>query len=242
MADGRQTLSLVNDWVAVVPMRAGSKGLPGKNVRHLAGMPLYQHSIEVAQRAGAGRVVLSTDIESVLHQEFGAGVVGLRRPPELARDDTPMNHVLLHVLSDAAGLQIADTTIVVLLQPTSPLRAVEDIQSGITALLQSDADLAMGVTETNNGVLKYGRVVDGRFEPLGEPEWCFANRQSLPPVVRPNGAVYAFRAGWFRRNGRFSTPRIAAVSMPAERSIDVDDMNDFARAEALLLERTEGVA
>ena len=242
MADGRQTLSLVNHWVAVIPMRAGSKGLPGKNVRHLAGVPLYRHSIDVAQRAGAGRIVLSTDIEAVLHQDFGTDIIGLRRPAELARDDTPMDSALMHVLSEAAGLQIADATIVVLLQPTSPLRTVQDIQSSITALVTSDADLAMGVTETNNGVLKYGRVIDGRFEPLGDPAWCFTNRQSLPPVVRPNGAVYAFRAGWFRRNGGFSTHRIAAVSMPAERSIDVDNMNDFTRAEALLLERTEGVA
>lgn len=242
MADGRQTLSLVNHWVAVVPMRAGSKGLPGKNIRRLAGIPLYEHSLEVARRAGAGRIVLSTDIESVLQQGFAADVIRLRRPAELARDDTPMDHVLLHVLCKSAGLQIADSTIVVLLQPTSPLRTVEDIQSSIAALLQSDADLAMGVTKTDNGVLKYGRIIDGRFEPLAEPKWCFANRQSLPPVVRPNGAVYAFRAGWFRRNGGFSTPHIAAVSMPAERSIDVDNMNDFARAEALLIERREGVA
>ena len=242
MADGRNTLSLINRWVALIPMRAGSKGLPGKNVRHLAGVPLFQHSVDVARRAGASKIVLSTDIESVLSQDHGAEVTALRRPGELATDDSPMDRVLLHALSESGGLMVADSTIVVLLQPTSPLREVRDIHAGIAALLQSDADLAMGVTPTDNSALKYGRIVGDRFEPLAEPEMCFANRQSLPPVVRPNGAIYAFRAGWFRRNEGLSTPRIAAVSMPAERSIDVDNIEDFERAEAQLIKRREGVA
>jgi len=153
-----------------------------------------------------------------------------------------MDRVITHVLGDDAGVGIADSTIVVLLQPTSPLRLPEDIHASIARLVASDADLSMGVTAADKGVLKYGQVVDGRFVPLSRPEHCFANRQSLPEVVRPNGAVYAFRAGWFRRNGGFETSRIAAVLMPAERSIDVDSVEDFERAEALLLKRREGAA
>ena len=242
MADGRKTLSLVDRWVALIPMRAGSKGLPGKNVRLLAGIPLFQHSVDAARRAGASRIVLSTDIESVLSQDLGPEVTAIRRPKDLATDDCPMDRVLTHALGEPGGLMVADSTIVVLLQPTSPLRDVRDIHAGIVALLQSDADLAMGVTPTDNGVLKYGRIVGGRFEPLAEPALCFANRQSLPPVVRPNGAIYAFRAGWFRQNEGLSTSRIAAVPMPAERSIDVDNIEDFERAEALIMNGREGVA
>ena len=66
MTESRQTLSPVNGWVAIVPMRAGSKGLPSKNVRQLAGAPLYQHCVNAAREAGASKIVISTDIESVL--------------------------------------------------------------------------------------------------------------------------------------------------------------------------------
>jgi N-acylneuraminate cytidylyltransferase len=153
-----------------------------------------------------------------------------------------MARVVLHALSEEAGLGISDSTMVVLLQPTSPLRTPEDIRSSIQHLVTSDADLAMGVTEVDAGVLKFGRLLDGRFIPISDPEHCFANRQTLPPVVRPNGAVYAFQAGWFRRNGGFVTTRIAAVSMPPERSIDVDTIQDFERVERIFIQRREGAA
>ena len=242
MRDAGQNLSPVSHWIAVVPMRSGSKGLPGKNVRQLAGMPLYQHSVAMAQQAGASMVVLSTDIESVLSDSHPDGVVPLRRPKVFASDRTPMSEVVGHVLSKDAGLGIADSTIVVLLQPTSPLRLPQDIHCGVERLVATDSDLAMSVTEADNCVLKYGRIENGFFVPLSEPEHCFANRQTLPSVMRPNGAIYAFRAGWFRRNGGFETSRIAAVEMPVERSIDVDTIEDFERAEASLLQRREGAA
>jgi len=242
MSDSCQNLSAVHQWVAIVPMRSGSKGLPSKNVRQLGGMPLYQHSVRVAQEAGASKIVLSTDIESVIQRGHSDTVFLVRRPAKLAGDLSPMDGVVAHVLSHEVGLEISDSTIVVLLQPTSPLRLPQDVHESIQLLVANDADLAMGVTAVDSGVLKYGQIVDGRFVPLSRPEYCFANRQSLPEVVRPNGAIYAFRAGWFRRNGGFETSRIAAVSMPEERSIDVDSVEDFERAEALLLKRREGAA
>ena len=242
MSDNRQNLSAVHQWIAIVPMRSGSKGLPSKNVRQLAGMPLYQHSVAVARAAGASTIVLSTDIESVLQSSHPEDVVTIRRPYKLARDLSPMAGVIEHVLGDGSGLNISDATIVVLLQPTSPLRLPEDVQAGLGQLVTMGADLAMGVTDAQSSVLKYGRVEDGRFVPISRPEYCFANRQALPAVVRPNGAIYAFRAGWFRQNGGFETSNIAAVPMPAERSVDVDTIEDFERAEALLVQRREGAA
>ena len=242
MSESRQTLSPVNGWVAIVPMRAGSKGLPSKNVRQLAGAPLYQHSVNAAREAGASKIVISTDIESVLHGRHHDDVTVIGRPAELAQDGTPMSRVVLHVLSEKVGLRISDSTMVVLLQPTSPLRTSEDIRASIQRVATSDVDLAMGVTEVDAGVLKFGRVMDGRFIPISDPEHCFANRQTLPPVVRPNGAVYAFQAGWFRQNGGFVTSRIAAIAMPPERSIDVDTIQDFERVERIFSKKREGAA
>ncbi len=229
-------------FVALVPMRAGSKGLPGKNTRDLGGLPLYAYSVRVAQQAGAAAVILSTDIAAVLERNHGADVVAVRRPDALATDDAPMAEVVLHALSSEAGLAIDDEAIVVLLQPTSPLRSVADVHRAVGAIAGGEGSLAMGVTRVDSGVLKYGQVIDGRFAPLSRPEHCFANRQSLPPVYRPNGAVYAFRAGWFRRNGGFETPDIVAVEMNAERSIDVDCIEDLERAAHWLAQQREGAA
>ena len=223
-------------------MRAGSKGLPGKNLRDLGGLPLYAHSVRVAQEAGAEAVLLSTDISAVLAAEHGPGVIPVERPSELASDSAPMAGVVLHALSAEAGLAIDDDAIVVLLQPTSPLRTADDVLRAVQFIARDEGQLAMGVTQVDSGVLKYGRVIDGRFAPLSRPEHCFANRQSLPPVYRPNGAVYAFRAGWFRRHGGFETPDIVAVEMNETRSIDVDCLEDLERAADWLAQHREGAA
>lgn len=242
MNDGHQSIDVAQRWVAVVPMRAGSKGLPGKNIRPLAGVPLYLHSVQTALDAGASRVFLSTDISSVLDKPQSASVVAVARPPHLAADSVEMAAVVSHLLETEVGRTITDATVVILLQPTSPLRAVEDVSAALGALLRGDSQLVMSVSQTSSGVLKYGRLREGRFEPLSSPEHCFANRQALPPVYRPNGAVYAFRAGWFRKNKGFATAHIGAVVMPAERSVDVDTIDDFQRVETLIAERSEGAA
>jgi CMP-N-acetylneuraminic acid synthetase len=223
-------------------MRARSRGLPGKNIRSLAGLPLYAHSVRTALKAGATAVVLSTDIESVLAQAHPSGVLAVARPEALAGDSTTMAEVLIHVLGPEQGLAIDGETTIVLLQPTSPLRAVSDIHAALDSLAQAGVDLAMSVVEVDNGILKAGRLKGGRFVPLSDPAYCFSNRQSLPPVYRPNGAVYAFKAGWFRANKGFETEHIGAVLMPPGRSLDVDSIDDFERAVTLTAQLSEGAA
>ncbi len=220
----------LSNWTAVIPLRGGSKGLPGKNTRLLAGKPLYQHAVDVALAAGASRVLLSTDIAEVLNAQLPDQVQALARPPELCGDAVPMAPVLLHVLQSARV-----TGPVVLLQPTSPLRQVADVQAALRTLATGQFDLVMSVTEADRGVLKWGQVqADGRFVPLSSPAHCFSNRQSLPPVYKPNGAVYAMQAEWFVANESFVSERIGTVVMPPERSHDIDNLADFERCQALL--------
>lgn len=215
---------------AVVPVRGGSKGLPGKNLRPLGGIPLWRRAVEQGQAAGAARVVVSTDIPSLLAQDDEASVSFLARPPDLAGDETPMDPVLDHALRSS----VPEGAAVVLLQATSPLRSVEDIRAAI-ALYQTGAfDLVKTVTPTSSGILKYGMMEGDRFIPVADPAYCFQNRQSLPEVMRPNGAVYVFGRDWFLQNGGLATERMGAVVMPAERSFDIDTEEDFVRAEAML--------
>ena len=228
--------SVLTDWTAVIPLRAGSKGLPGKNVRELAGKPLYRHSLDLALAAGAKRVLITTDIPEVLAAHHSDRVQAVQRPADLAGDEVDMAPVMLHILQ--AG---AVSGPVVLLQATSPLRQAADVHKALALLASGKFELVMSVTEADSGVLKWGRVQeDASFEPLADPAHCFANRQSLPRVFRPNGAVYAMMAQWFVSNRGFVSTRIGTVVMPADRSHDIDNLSDFAHCEQKLAYLSNG--
>ena len=226
---------LPQPWTAVIPLRAGSKGLPGKNTRLLAGKPLYRHAVDAALEAGAYRVILTTDIPEVMSASYPLAVQTIQRPLALCGDAVPMAPVLSHALQAAA----CEGT-VVLLQATSPMRQASDIQAALHVFASGQHELVMSVTEADRGVLKWGRLDGDRFMPLSEPAFCFANRQSLPPVVRPNGAVYVMNVEWFLKRGSFVSERIGVVQMSAECSQDIDTLADFERCEATLAIQTQG--
>ncbi|MEN9383196.1 MAG: hypothetical protein RL323_339 [Pseudomonadota bacterium] len=219
-------------WTAIVPARAGSKGLPGKNLRLLCGKPLYRHAVDQALAAGAASVIVTTDIPDIWSAELPLGVRVAQRPPELAGDQTPMAPVVLDCLERTEVIGP-----VVLLQATSPMRRPEHVAAALRLLETQTFDLVMSVTEADRGVLKWGRLDGERFIPLADPAFCFSNRQSLPAVVKPNGAVYAFDSGWFKRNGSFVTPHIGVIAMTPQESQDIDTLEDFQRCETALCGR-----
>ncbi len=221
--------------VAIVPVRAQSKGLSRKNVRDLAGKPLYRHAVDQAVRI-TGACVITTDIEEVLAADLPGSCVKLRRDPALAADDTPMEQVIEDVIRK---LSLGDQ-IILLLQATSPLRLDEDIRAALSLHATGKHDLVMSVTAADPGVLKYGTIRDGEFLPVSSPEYCFTNRQQLPTVFRPNGAVYVFSTKTFRQSGwSFPHRRIGATVMPADRSFDIDTLADLEAASRLLSGRPE---
>jgi CMP-N-acetylneuraminic acid synthetase len=217
-------------WTALIPLRAGSKGLPGKNIRHLAGKPLYQYAIDAAHLAGAQCCYVTTDIAEVLSTKFTAPVALIQRPSHLQGDEVPMAHVLIHAIE-----QSTITGTVVLLQATSPMRTAQHIQSALTEFATGAHHLVMSVTSADSSVLKWGFLSDGTFKPLADPAFCFSNRQQLPQVYRPNGAIYVFDAQWFVRNQGFITDKIGAFKMSASDSLDIDTLEDFERCERALL-------
>jgi N-acylneuraminate cytidylyltransferase len=217
-------------WTALIPLRAGSKGLPGKNVRHLVGKPLYQYAIDAAHLAGAQCCYVTTDIAEVLSTKFTAPVALIQRPTHLQGDEVPMAPVLIHSIE-----QSTITGTVVLLQATSPMRTAQHIQSALAEFATGAHHLVMSVTSADSSVLKWGFLSDGTFKPLAEPAFCFSNRQQLPLVYRPNGAIYVFDAQWFVRNGGFITDKIGAFQMSASDSLDIDTLEDFERCEQALL-------
>jgi len=222
-------------WTAVIPLRSGSKGLPGKNTRVLAGKPLYRHAVDLALQAGAHRVILSTDILEILQAQLPQGVVALQRPVELCGDTVPMAPVLAHALKAASC-----EGVVVLLQATSPMRQLADVESALQVFATGKHELVMSVTEADRGVLKWGQIEGDRFVPFSDPAHCFSNRQSLPSVVKPNGAIYVMDAAWLMARESFVSEKIGVVQMSAAHSQDIDTLADFERCEAALTLNQKG--
>ncbi|NJD05356.1 MAG: acylneuraminate cytidylyltransferase family protein [Methylococcaceae bacterium] len=218
--------------LAVIPARGGSKGLPGKNIRPLAGKPLLAWSIEAARRSRyIDRIVLSSDDPAIMEtaRQWGAEVP-FRRPPELATDQALGIDVVLHAIEQVPGFDY-----VVLCQPTSPLRLAEDIDGAIEKLFETAAPVCVSVTETEKTPYWMFTLAQGdRMVPVMEHPNRSVNRQELPKVYVLNGAVYVAEIGWFQRVRSFLTDQTLGYVMPANRSVDIDSERDFLLAEILL--------
>lgn len=221
--------------LALIPARGGSKGLPGKNIRPLAGKPLIAWSIEAALAARhVLRVVVSSEDASILdHARAYGAETPFVRPESLARDDTPSIDVVLHALDALPGFDW-----VVLLQPTSPLRTTEDIDAAIEQCLESGAPACVSVCEAKASPWwMFSLDGDGRMRSFLPPEQRPARRQDLPALYALNGAVYVARVDWLRQTRSFLTEKTLAYVMPPERSVDIDTAFDFQLA-ACLIEQT----
>lgn len=216
--------------VAIVPARGGSKGIPGKNLREVAGVSLLHRALRTAKACHyIDAVVVSSDDQAILeHASQIEGVIALRRPSELASDASAMSPVVEHVLTS----QPADA--VVLLQPTSPLRDVHDIEVGLEKFVSANANSLVSVCPTRTSPYwMYRLSSDERLQPL-LPKSDAATRQELPATYQVNGALYIVNASWFAEHHVFVDDHTVAYVMPADRSIDVDTPEDLIVAEALL--------
>jgi N-acylneuraminate cytidylyltransferase len=213
--------------ISFVPVREGSKGLLGKNIRPLAGVPLYMRAVLQGTRV-AGSCIISTDIAAILNSPVPDHCRLLSRNRDLCGDDVAMDAVIANMIEHFC---LGDHIVILLLPATSPLRNDADITAVLDLHASGDFDLVLSVTAADSGILKYGMISENQFIPVARPQFCFANRQSLPEIFKPNGAVFAFSAGAFRRNGGLATSRIGAVEMPASRSVDIDTLADFIEIE-----------
>lgn len=217
--------------LAVVPARGGSKGIPGKNLKAMAGRSLLHRTIDQALAAHTidDVVVTSDDAEILRHASEVAGVRTIERPRELAADDTAMWPVVVHALENSSPCDV-----VVLLQPTSPLRLPTDIDSAVTMLVERKANSVMSVCEVSTS--PYWMFTIGSGDKLQRilPKQSATTRQELPPCYEINGALYVVTTDWFRQSQVFVDDETLAFVMPRERSVDIDTPEDFALAERLL--------
>lgn len=232
--------------LGIITARGGSKGIPGKNLKPLGGRPLLAYTIEAARECGAlDRVILSTEDPVIADAARALGCeVPFMRPAELSRDETPHLPVIQHAaewMREHAGYQ---PDAVMILQPTSPLRSADDITAAARLLESTGADSVVSVSEVSAHAHPMRMLrVDARGEAVlfasGEPVRRRINRrQDLPQAWVMNGAIYACRtAVLFDAEPSLYGDRVAAYAMPAERSVSIDDFEDWAAAERTLARR-----
>ncbi len=239
--DDRQVL-------AVVPARGRSKGVPRKNLRLLSGRPLIAYTIEaaLASRYISHLVVSTEDAEiAEVSRSLGADVPFIR-PLELALDHSSQLDVVLHALEIVEGARKMTYEVVLLLQPTTPLRTTADIDNALEKLIVTGADSVVSFHQVEQGHPYYMYTMgDDRPEPLLEVPAHITRRQEFPAVFVRNGAIYATRRNVLVRQRTFYGHDMRAYFMPIERSINIDTEFDLAMVEFLLqrqLVRKEGKA
>lgn len=218
--------------LAIIPARGGSKGVPRKNVRNLAGKPLIAWTIEEAKKSKyITRLILSSEDEEIIEvaKKYGCEVP-FKRPAELAYDDTSSIEVVLHAIEQCPGYDY-----VVLLQPTSPLRTVEDIDGCIEMLFTQNIDFGVSVSEPNNSPYwMYMVDMDGSMEPIIKQEEIISRRQDLPKIYTLNGAVYVAKVERLLKEKNFLNSNTKAYIMNNENSLDIDSELDFLVCEHLI--------
>lgn len=220
--------------LGLIAARGGSKGVPRKNLKFVGGKPLIAWTVEAARRAETvDRVILSSDDAEIAQVARAHGCeVPFVRPAELATDEAMMLDVVRH----AIRILEKSYDYVVLLQPTSPLRAAGDIDAAVGLCHENKAVACVSVCEPEKSPFwNFFRDDRAVLSPvLAEPKMNAARRQELPPTFVLNGAVYVARSEWILQAPGFVGEETLGYVMPRERSIDIDREMDFAIVEALL--------
>jgi CMP-N,N'-diacetyllegionaminic acid synthase len=217
--------------LALIPARGGSKGIPRKNIRSFCGKPLLQWSIEVALAApSVDRVVVSTDDPEIAEVALAGGAeVPFLRPAELASDTASGIAPVLHALE-----QLPEVSDVLLLQPTSPLRLVEDVEAIVALRREGGRDAAVSVTPASkHPVWMYGLSSQQLLNPLLTSLEADC-RQQLPTAYVLNGALYLGSREFLERKRSFLAADTLGYVMPPERSVDIDSPLDWQWGEFLM--------
>jgi CMP-N-acetylneuraminic acid synthetase len=225
--------------LAVIPARGGSKGLPGKNIRPLAGKPLLAYTAEAALSCKRlNEVLLSTDSEEIAAVGRALGLkVPFLRPPEFATDNAPTILALRHAVEWFEQTRGREVSAVVTLQPTTPLRCAEDVDRAVEIFLdhQPGAESLISVCKAGekHPLTLYEAAGDylTPFMPGVNPT---TRRQEFPLIYWRNGAVYITRRDYLFETGRIVSDRPLFYEMPRSRSVGIDDLYDFALAEIFL--------
>lgn len=221
----------------VIPARGGSKGIPRKNIRPLAGKPLIHYSIEVARALACDdrHVIVSTDDDEIAAVAEATGLpVPYRRPAALATDTAGSREVIIDAM-DMADREGIAYDCVVLLQPTSPLRTADDVRACLDLYDPESTDMVVSVTEAacNPYYDCFETSAEGYLH-VSKGDGLITRRQDAPKAWQYNGAVYVINPDSLRRMPLGAMPRRVPCEMPRSRSVDLDTLLDWTIAETVI--------
>ena len=221
---------------AFIFARGGSKGLPGKNIRPLAGKPLLQYSIDTALTSPSiSQVFVSTDDPLIANVATSAGAIVIERPAELATDSSPEWLSWRHAIEWAIA-HYGPFDGFVSLPATSPLRSVLDVEAAIAKRHELDADICISVTLANRSPYfnMVRETVDGFVELVNKPTGEVVRRQDAPQVFDITTVVYATTPKFVLEHYGLFSGKVTSIEVPKERAVDIDDIYDFKLAEAIV--------
>ena len=230
-----------NEVLAIIPARGGSKGIPGKNIRTLNGRPLIEYTCDAAlQSRLINHAIVSTDCSEISQVARRAGVdVPFVRPSELASDQSPTIDVIRHALTWMQEHRDYRHDIIVLLQPTAPLRTASHVDEALAALIREDADAVVSVTPVpaHHHPDWQFRIHGSELRPWSGGRFVDipTRRQALTASYTRNGAIYAFRRDAVEMNGSIYGSYCVPYVMPNELSVNIDTEDDWRLAENYLL-------
>lgn len=223
--------------VAIVPARGGSKGVPHKNRRLVAGLPLISYTLRAAKEAKAlGRIVVTTDEAEIATIARDEGVEVVLRPAAIAGDESPVIDAVRHALE---ALQ-ERASVIALLQPTSPFRSAADIDAAIALYCESGTPVCSVYACEDNHPARMYRIEDGRLVSLF-PALAAVRRQDLPPVYHRNGCLYVFGPREVA-SGRIIGEAMVPYVMPQGSSVNIDTELDLLLMAAVVEQARENPA
>ena len=219
--------------LAIIPSRAGSKGLPGKNHRSIFGKPLIQWTINAALKSELiDKIIVTTDDKEIMKIAELNGILSIERPPHLATDTAIASDVITHAMENCPEFEI-----VLYLQPTSPCRTTEDIDKALGLLTDGNTEGVVSVTQAKeHPELMFRRDAQGKLTRVLNAQEL--PRQKMPNTFLVNGAVYCgYRSALLEKKGSFLQLDLIGMVMDAAFSIDIDTKEDFNKAEEILKRR-----
>jgi|APSaa5957512535_1039671.scaffolds.fasta_scaffold29951_2 N-acylneuraminate cytidylyltransferase/CMP-N,N'-diacetyllegionaminic acid synthase len=222
--------------IAIIPARSGSKGLPGKNIKSLCGKPMIAYTIESALKSKyITEVIISTDCKEIekIALKYGAKSYFLR-PNHLASNDAKAIDVYIYTIEKLINEYDYIINEFIVLQPTSPLRKVDDVNSAIDLFFGKKADSVISYTKENHPIEWHQYInLEGKFEKIFNNNKLL-NRQESRESYYPNGAIFIFKYNLIKQNKYYNSNSYAFI-MPIEKSIDIDTRFDFEIAEYLIM-------
>lgn len=232
--------------LGVIPARGGSKSIPRKNLKYIAGKPLIAYVIETALKCRLlNRVIVSTEDKEIgrVAKSYGAEVPFLR-PKELARDEVSIIPVVQHAMRYLEKNESWKADVIASIQPTSPLIEAADIDRAVNQLVKSRCDAVISVCKITHGhPFRALRVEGDKVIPLYRKGFRYLQKQDLPTLYMPNGALYVRRREILERwNGRdFALGKeIRAIIMDELKSINIDTPLDLVIVEAVIKKMKAG--